>query len=145
MPHSSFSPLPIQLRGRLNGAQRMRLQTLLDMQYTTTELAAHVGFTRRQIYRVYEKLGCPHTRDFQGHLWINGAEFRRWYHRTYPPIKLGENEAFCATCRRAMPIIEPQHIEKKGLVYLRSTCPVCERILIRFVENQKTIRQKDKK
>ena len=88
------------LQGRLKGYQRMRMYKLLDMLYTPNELSREVGFTRRQMYRVYIPYGCPHQRDDQRHLWVNGKAFREWYEVNYPRISLKENEAFCLTCKK---------------------------------------------
>lgn len=72
----------IKLKGRLKGCQRMRLIKLFDMLYKPSELAEEVGFTRRQVYRVYIPAGCPHKRDEHKHIWINGKAFREWYEET---------------------------------------------------------------
>lgn len=66
-------------KGRLNGRQRSRLSGLLDMLYTPSELASEVGFSVRQVYRVYVPAGCPVFRDEKGRLWINGKGFFDWY------------------------------------------------------------------
>ena len=80
-------------KGRLNGKHRMRLIGLLDMEYKPAELAAEVGFSRKQIYRIYRKMpGFPCRVDGTKHLWINGADFRNWYHRTYPKIEIKSDE-----------------------------------------------------
>jgi hypothetical protein len=42
-------------------------KVFLNMAYTPAELAKEIGFTRRQVYRVYEPLGCPFERDETGH------------------------------------------------------------------------------
>ncbi len=127
---------PIQRRGRLNRAQSINLRKLYNMLYTPAELADTLGVTRRQFYRVYVPLGCPHTRDDTGHLWINGAEFAAWYRQVYAKKRLEAGETFCLTCKRAVPLSDPQSIEKGGMVFLQSICPNCGRTLARFVENR---------
>ncbi len=129
------NPNPIQRRGRLNRTQLANLRKLYNMLYTPAELAAVLGVTRRQFYRVYVPLGCPQIRDETGHLWINGAEFGRWYRLTYAKKGLQPGEAFCLTCKQAVPLSDPQSIEKGGMLYLQSTCPNCGRTLARFIEN----------
>ena len=62
----------IILKGRLDGNQRNRLVRLLNMLYSPSELANEIGFTKRQVYRVYIPLGCPHEKDSKGRNWING-------------------------------------------------------------------------
>lgn len=128
---------PIVLRGRLKGPQLARLQGLLNMAYTPVELAKEIGFTRRQVYRVYEPLGCPFERDETGHIWINGVAFREWIHRTYPKTNLAENETFCLTCKQGVEIINPYKETKGGLTYLVSYCPHCGRKLTRITEKHR--------
>ena len=89
----------IILSGRLDGVQRNRLRGLLNMLYKPSELAEKVGFSTRQIYRVYIPLGAPHERDQQRHIWINGIAFREWFERTYSSVKMKENQSFCLTCK----------------------------------------------
>lgn len=137
MTSTSKIPCPIQLRGRLNGQQRQRLRSLLDMLYTPLEISIAIGITRRQIYRVYEKLGCPIERDSKNRLWINGKKFAAWYFQVYPKVALGENQTFCASCKQPVAIGPCMIIEKNGLVYAKSPCPHCGRTLIKFLANRK--------
>ena len=104
----------IILRGRLNGQQRNRLVNLLDMMYSPSELAKEVGFTVRQVYRVYIPIGCPHERDDKGHLWINGKVFREWAKDVYQKRKLARNEAFCLTCKKPVKVTNPIEGTSRG-------------------------------
>ena len=79
------------------------------MMYRPSEIAKEIGFTRRQFYRVYIPLGCPHSRDERRHLWINGKEFRLWYIESYKKIFLAINEAYCLTCRQAVKVSASVH------------------------------------
>jgi hypothetical protein len=120
-------------RGRLSNSKKYRLQYLLDMEYSTTELAAEIGFSRRQIYRVYMKISdFPHRRDPSGRIWINGKDFAIWYYQTYPKISLGANETYCLTCRTSVEMINSTRIKKNRLVLLESLCPNCGRKLARI-------------
>jgi hypothetical protein len=127
----------ILLKGRLKGYQRMKLSKLLDMHYTPGELADEIGFTQRQVYRVYLKYGCPHVRDKHKHIFINGLEFRKWYEATYPRITLAEDEGFCLTCKKAIKIKNPIKKQKEYLVYLVFYCPVCGRKIPRIMKQEK--------
>ena len=49
----------IELKGRLDGRQRNRLKSLLNMKYRPREIAEEVGFSVHQVYRVYIPLECP--------------------------------------------------------------------------------------
>ena len=135
--HSAAFISPIILRGRLKGPQIARLQGLLNMLYTPKELADTIGFSRRQVYRVYMHLGCPFQRDASGHVWINGAEFRDWVRRTYTKPTMAENESFCLTCREPVAIVDA-HLESRGdISYLISSCPKCGRRLTRILKNRR--------
>jgi hypothetical protein len=137
MSQSEENREEIILRGRLNGQQRRRLDSLLDMMYRPSELAEEVGFAQRQVYRVYLKLGCPHERDSRNHIFINGRAFKRWVEETYSKARMGDDEAFCLTCKRPVEIVEPVREEKEGLIYLVSECPDCGRKLARIIENNR--------
>jgi DNA-directed RNA polymerase subunit RPC12/RpoP len=113
------------LKGRLKGTQKRKLSQLLDMLYTPAEIADLLGFGKRQFYRVYIPRGCPHQREENGHLWINGAAFRRWYLEQYPKITLSENEAYCLACKKIVPMTNPEIKQKGSYIYRASTCPNC--------------------
>lgn len=125
------------VRGRLNGAQRSRLGSLLNMLYRPSELADVVGFNRKQVYRVYVPLGCPHQRDEMNHIWINGAEFCDWYEATYTRSTLEDGQAYCLTCKRPVTVVNPE-IHKSGfIVYSLSDCPHCGRRLSRIIRQER--------
>jgi hypothetical protein len=124
-------------RGRLKKQQLLNLSKLLDMLYTPAELAEIVGFTRRQVYRVYMHMECPHIYDETHHLWINGAEFREWIHKTYSKTKLAPDETFCLTCKTAVQIIAPEKKISGDITYILSNCPVCGRRLTRIIEKKR--------
>ena len=127
----------VLLKGRLSGNQKNRLLSLLDMFYTPAELSREIGFSRRQIYRVYIPAGCPHKKDDKGLIWINGKQFREWVYKTYAKKKLAQNEAFCMTCKRSVKMIKPQRKNADGLIYYLCYCPQCGRKLARIVESGK--------
>lgn len=124
----------IELKGRLNGRQRNRLKSLLNMPYRPSEMADEVGFSLNQIYRVYIPLGCPHSRDDRRHIWINGASFSEWYADFYKKRDLQENESFCLTCRDGVEKINPDRYRENGLIYEISSCPHCDRKLTKIIE-----------
>jgi hypothetical protein len=124
-------------RGRLDGKQRLRLEKLLDMLYKPGELAEEIGFTRRQVYRVYMHFGCPNVRDEQRHIWINGKAFREWYEATYPRFTVNDGEGFCLTCKRVVKLENSLRAKKGGLVYWIGYCPKCGRKIPRIISNDK--------
>jgi hypothetical protein len=129
----------ILLKGRLNGDQRNRLAKLLNMYYTPCELAKEIGFTTRQVYRVYIPAGLPHQRDEKKHIWINGKVFRAWVKEVYQKQELGINEAFCLTCKKAVKMVKPERIQEGRLFYYLCTCPNCGRKLARIITRGKRI------
>ncbi len=124
----------IILKGRLDGARRMRLGKLLDMLYMPSELANAIGFAQRQVYRVYVFAGCPHERGENKQIWINGKLFREWYEATYPRISLAKNEAFCLSCKKPVKMDEPIKQKKGRLHYWVCKCPACGRRLARIID-----------
>jgi hypothetical protein len=127
----------ILLRGRLDGQQKTRLGGLLDMMYKPKELAEEVGFSVRQVYRVYIPAGCPHIRDEQRNIWINGKVFREWALEVYKKRNLEKDEAFCLTCKRPVTMENPVQHRSGRLVYMLCDCPDCGRKLARIVKRRK--------
>lgn len=127
-------PEEMILRGRLDGKQRNRLKRLLDMRYKPSELAEELGISLDQVYRVYLPLGCPHERDINRHISLNGKEFQAWYLEAYQKVKLQEDQTFCKTCKKAVQIFRPNYQVKGNLSYVLSTCPVCGRKLTRIID-----------
>jgi hypothetical protein len=125
------------LKGRLKGTQKRKLHQLLDMLYTPAEIANELGFGKRQFYRVYIPAGCPHKREENGHLWINGTAFRQWYLERYPKVRIAENEVYCLTCKGPVPIFQPETRQKGTYVYQASTCPNCGRHLVKALANER--------
>ncbi len=113
--------------------QRNRLKSLLNMEYSPRELAEEVGFRVSQVYRVYLPLGCPNHRDEVRRYWINGAAFRAWYGEVYKKVGLAEGEAFCLTCKKAVPLVDPERKVKGGLIFDECECSECGRTLARIV------------
>lgn len=129
----------ILLRGRLDGRQRTRLIKLLDMMYSPAELAQEIGFSVRQVYRVYIPAGCPHERDHLRRIWINGKTFREWVSEIYKKRELLPNEAFCLSCKKAVKMANPERKQEGRLIYYLCDCPNCGRKLARIVERGKVV------
>ncbi len=125
------------MRGRLSKHKKQKLVRLLDMHYTPTEIAAEIGFGRRQFYRAYIPAGCPHERAENGHLWINGAAFREWYLKTYPKTKMGADESYCLTCKGPVPIFRPEIKQTGTYTYVASVCPNCGRHLVKALSSKR--------
>jgi len=122
------------MKGKLNGVQRNRLRRLLNMKYKPSELAEEIGFGVKQVYMVYVHLGCPHERDIERHIWINGADFREWYLEFYGKRPLRNGEAFCRTCGDGVEMVDPITKVSKGIKYWACDCPNYGRRLVRIIE-----------
>jgi hypothetical protein len=127
----------ILLKGRLSGAQKMRLKRLFDMPYKPSELAEEIGFSVRQVYRVYIPAGCPHHRDERNHLWINGKAFREWIAKAYKKRELEKDQAYCPSCKQPVKMIDPVEKQIDNKVYLQCICPICGKKANRFVQRKK--------
>ncbi len=125
-------------KGRLNGIQRNRMKSLFDMMYSTRELADELGIDIHQIYYVYVPLGCPHEREPKNHhIFINGKAFAEWYSKVYVKIKIGPDETFCRTCRKAVKLHKSQERVKGTLTYVLSVCPSCGRNLTKILSDSR--------
>jgi len=129
--------MSILLKGRLAGFQRARLNNLLDMLYTPSELAEELGINVRQFYRVYISLGCPCVRE-RGRVYIHGLSFAEWYLSTYPLLSMRADEGFCLTCKKPVPMLDPVLKKSGGLSYYVFKCPKCKRKISRIVSNDKS-------
>jgi hypothetical protein len=127
----------IILKGRLDGIQRNRLKSLFDMLYSPQDLAEEIGISKYQIYYVYVPLGCPHERRERNHISINGKAFAEWYKNNYAKNPLEKDETFCKTCKKGVKVYKPEQRQKKGLVYVLSTCPNCGRKLTRILSEKR--------
>ena len=127
-------------KGELNKEQKMRMRSLLNMVYTTNELAEHIGFDRRQIYRVYCHMeGHPFVKPEGSRLLeVNGKAFREWYYKTYKKQHVNTDELVCVGCKSVIPLPEkPGSILHKELIDIyKYVCPKCGRTTCRFVSRK---------
>lgn len=128
--------MSILLKGRLAGFQRAKLNYLLDMLYTPSELAEELGIKVRQFYRVYIPLGCPVVRE-RGRVFIHGQKFSEWYFSVYPLVAMSPSEGFCLTCKKPVSMSD-QVLKKSGrLSFYVFECPNCGRKISRIMENSR--------
>lgn len=108
-------------------------EKLLDMDYSTGELAKELGTTPKYIRQsLIICRGAPSRRDSSGRLWINGRDLRKWldeffYAKTADkPAELSENEFYCVKCRaRRIADSYVIDINRKGTEFKKAYCPVC--------------------
>jgi len=97
-------------------------------------LAGEIGVNPRLIRRVHVPLGCPHSRNRQNHIMINGISFRNWYQSVYKKRSPAIDEAFCLTCKDVVKMNNPSSKELDGLSYNVANCPNCGRNIARFMD-----------
>jgi hypothetical protein len=125
---SSIEKSERRLPPRLNREQKLRLQALLEMEYTPQQLADAIGCCRDTVYRGFVPAGCPHRRNKRGHIFINGAELSQWYEDNQPPkIKMAPDEAWCFGCNRPVKMQPPFEIKPSNrcLELVSCQCPHC--------------------
>ena len=105
-------------------------QRLLDMAYTTGEIAEELGVTPKYIRdTLIRKMGAPYRYDESGRLWLDGLQIREWIGKAFDPkkrsVKLDRNEFFCVKCREKRE--SDQFITKRlnGTIYRQAFCPIC--------------------
>ena len=134
---SNMTSKTILRSGRLKGEKLRNLSLLIDMLYSPVELANQIGFSRRQVYRAYIPLGCPHERDKTGKVWINGRAFRKWYKLTYKKVIINPDDVYCLACKRIVPIVNPVNKNKGNYHYLLMTCPECGKKVSKAITNKR--------
>ena len=124
-----------QRKPRLSNRQIARLQGLLPMEYRPSELARAIGCHRSTIYECYVPNGCPHRRDQNGYLWIEGTAFAAWARSTvyHSSVELQDGEAYCLRCQQAVEIQPPiSREEAKSAILVKGKCPQCRSDVARF-------------
>jgi hypothetical protein len=118
---------------KLTQPQVLRLARLLHMEYTLGELAAEIECSVAQLRRAIEA-GCPH-RVTDRRTWITGDEFAVWYTTLAQARKrpLRRDEAFCLSCRAAVPLDETTVAPvRPGVERLIGICPRCGNSIHRY-------------
>ena len=119
---------PMQRLKNLPPAIKQRAAVLLDMRYKPSEFADEVGMEKARVYQLVPA-GLPHERDRAGHIWILGAEAAEWL-RSWerPRVRLGQDEAYCLRCKRAVALVNPQRVRlRRKVCLLKAVCPECGR------------------
>lgn len=109
----------------------LKLSRLLDMLYKPSEIGEEIGVTVEVIYHNYLPAGCPHRRDANNLIWINGTEFAAWARSVNQANKkklylLEENEAWCVHCNQVVVIVGPRERRvRRNLVMVQGKCAIC--------------------
>lgn len=103
---------------------------LLDMEYTTGEMAEELGVTPKYIRdTMIAKHDAPCRHDKKGRVWLNGLEIREWIEKAYNPnndrVSLADDEFYCVKCRDKRSAEQCILIERNGTVRKQAHCPIC--------------------
>ena len=123
-------------RPRITKTIRDRMGRLLPMEYRPGEIAEVLGVHRDTLYRGWLPAGAPHRVDeATGEIWIVGVELAAWLRALIarPGVRLGEGEAYCLRCQRAVAMLDPDEGEPCGAAWLvRGRCPQCGGMVARL-------------
>lgn len=120
---------------RISGKVKRRLGRLLEMEYKVSELCEELGVHRSTFYQGWLRAGLPHRRDDRGRIWIVGTDLAEWARGQsgVSRVSLGEDEAFCLSCKKAVPIQDPRDpVVSKASLMIKGTCPYCGHIVSRL-------------
>ena len=118
-------------RRLIRGQAVKRSGTLLDMLYTTSEIADVFGVERRTVITQWLAAGAPHSKDDRGRYWFNGREVAEWVKRITPPERAAvpTGLSYCLKCKTSVQAIDlkPKSVVRRnGLMLMeRGTCPKC--------------------
>jgi len=116
---------------RFTRSNIMKLARLLDMLYKPSEIAEEIDVPVDTIYRVFLPAGCPHRRDANNLIWIQGTEFAAWAKAVNETNRakqfhLEENQAWCVHCNQVVEIKGGrQRAVRRNLVIVQGKCAEC--------------------
>src|SRR5438105_3571675 len=87
-----------------------RIRGLLDMWYTSLELAEELKVSPLLIRRRWVRSGLPHRRE-QRSIWIRGTDLMHWANQQRRERQaLGQGQAYCMHCRGPAPMLNARLI-----------------------------------
>ncbi len=107
---------------------------LLNMLYTSNELAEAFETDRRVILERWIGAGLPYTKDDHGRYWFSGREVEAWVKVVSARSEkrhVPEGTIWCNKCKKHVKPNDTRTGEKRRLTYLRATCPQCGRPIAR--------------
>ena len=123
----------------------LRRTKLLNMMYTSTELAEELSVERPYLTENLVKLhGMPAQRDEKGRYWFNGLDVRKWIEKEHnerqtkkkSQTQYADNEFYCIHCRKRV-FNDDYKIERPqggGHFMKRTSCPECGRDIFKFTK-----------
>ena len=118
-----------------------RRERLLDMEYTTGELASELGVSPKYVRdTMIAKYGAPYRQDKKGRIWLEGLKVKEWMEAAYDPkknkVSLAGNEFYCVKCRGKR--VSDQYIltQNNGTILKQAHCPICGALMNKFSGRQ---------
>lgn len=113
-------------------------RNLLNMMYTSDELAEVFKTRRRVIIEGWIKAGLPHTKDEHGHYWFNGYEVAAWMKDVHEQAKAAKPKyppdvTWCVRCWEMVKMKNIQPEEDGKYIFNRGLCPHCGTQLRRMI------------
>ena len=119
-------------------------EKLLDMYYTTKELADTLGVTPKYVTDSMVKgYGVPTHKQSNGRFYISGLDVVEWIEKLYADklIKkhdkkpLQDNEFICLKCHKRMEVNNSQLMTENNRVVKVAICPVCGSKMRKFIKS----------
>jgi len=112
---------------------------LLPMEYKPSELADELGVSKETVYRSFLP-DCPHRKDKEGSIWINGKDFSGWVITALMARKDGtqidNDHVYCVHCKTIVPFTANiKRMSKRGGLIGYGACPVCAGKVVRYLKN----------
>jgi hypothetical protein len=111
------------------GQVRSKAKGLMNMMYTSAELAEALGVDRRALLDRWIKEGLPYTQDAKRRYWFNGRDVAAWVVAYKTPrvqsLDMPKGMAMCLSCRQPVRIKDPQESTVKRTRIVNGTCPNC--------------------
>jgi len=126
--------LPTKRKPKFKREHIIRLDRLLNMQYTPKEIAHEIGVSVDTVYRSYLPAGCPAELDQDGRIWIVGVEFRDWVRAILAQKKRSPKNSECSKpdkgwCFRCAQCVTIRHAKIRPVNYylelLQGECEQC--------------------
>lgn len=116
------------------------------MHYRPSELADEIAVNVDTVYRSYLPAGCPHVRDSDGDIFINGLAFRDWVKQMQEDKKRGRNhapmpegQAFCMRCKKRVEMLNPKvKYTQRNMEIVQGRCTECNGKVNRARSTRKT-------
>lgn len=123
----------------------LKKSKLLDMMYTSTELAEELGIQRQYVTQILVKrYEFPSQKDEKGRLWFHGLTVAKWIEEQHKATlakkkdrhnhPYAEKEFYCLRCKKRVVVEQYEKLKPKegNKLLWTSQCPDCGMIVNKF-------------